>query len=47
MKLKDMSIGFKMGSLATLMILLLLVVGWQGFNGIKTASLEAAKLENI
>lgn len=47
MKLKDMSIGVKMGGIATGILMLLIIVGWQGFLGIETQSNESDKLESI
>ena len=47
MRLKDLSIGLKMGGMTAVMLLLLVVVGWQGVRGLIVESTEAEKMAHL
>ncbi|NOR23384.1 MAG: hypothetical protein GQ542_03160, partial [Desulforhopalus sp.] len=47
MRLKDLSIGIKMGGVAAVMLLLLVLVGWQGVRGLIAESSEAEKMVHL
>ena len=47
MKLKDMAISVKIGGMISFTLLLMILVGWQGLQGVKSESQAAERLKNI